>query len=315
MRKEKILRHIFAVLIVSLMAALSPAAAQESQKPWSMKIHNNYGAEGFTAILAFDPGVTAITLYSHETDHPTHEVGKRTLTPEENEILKNAIARFANAGLNRHYRNPNVMDGFQVRIEFVAPDGRESSIEVENVAVPELNTLIAAVAPLLPPTPTGRPAIVPYSQHVMSVQVKAGPVAGKELSDELAEMDRRLYDAVFNTCDLESLRGLVTEDFEMYHDKSGMPAKSGSRFVQNIRDLCDRRTYGEDYPARRELVEGTLEVFPLDGYGAIQTGTHRFYRVAGAQPVEVSRFTHIWKKDAGGWKLARTMSYDHRLTE
>ena len=83
----------------------------------------------------------------------------------------------------------------------------------------------------------------------------------------------------------------------------------------NIRYLCDRRMWGEDYPARRELVEGTLEVYPLDGYGAIQTGVHRFYREGGARPVEVSRFTHIWKKDDAGWKLQRAMSYDHKLTE
>lgn len=305
-----------AALIVSLMAALSPAVAQESPKPpWSMKIHNNYGAEGFTAILSFDPGVTAITLYSHETGHATHEVGRRSLTPEESEIVKNAIARFASADLKPHYSNQNVSDGYQIRVEFVAPDGREGSIQVENVAVPELNTLIATVAPLLPPTPTGKPAIVPYSQHVISVPVNSGPVATKELFDELAEMDRRLYDVVFNTCDLDTLRSLVADDFEMYHDKSGMPAKSGSQFVQNIRYLCDRRSWGMDYPAKREIVEGTLEVFPLDGYGAMQTGVHRFYREAGAQPVEVSRFTNIWKKDADGWKLTRAMSYDHKLTE
>ena len=312
MRKEEILRHVVAVMIVSLTVALSPAAAQ---KPWSMKIHSNYGAEGFTAILSFDPGVTAITLYSHETDHPTHEVGKRSLTPEENETVKNAIARLASAGLKPYYRNPNIMDGYDIRIEFVAPDGREGSVQVSNFIVPEVNTLIAAVAPLLPPTSTGRPAIEPYSsRHIMTVQPKAGPVATKELFDELAEKDRMLYDAVFNTCDLQALRGLVTEDFEMYHDKSGMPAKSASQFVMNIRDLCDRRSWGEDYPVKRELVEGTLEVYPLDGYGAIQTGTHRFYRLGGGPPVEISRFTHIWKKDADGWKLARTMSYDHKLT-
>lgn len=304
-----------AVLIVSLIAALSPAAAQESQKPWSMKIHNNYGAEGFTAVMTFEPGVTVITLHSHETDRATHEVGRRSLTPEENETVKNAIARLASAGLRAYYRNPNITDGYDIRIEFVAPDGREGSVQVSNFIVPEVNTLIATVAPLLPPTSTGRPAIEPYtSRNIMTVQPEAGPVATKELFDELAEKDRMLYDAVFNTCDLQALRGLVTEDFEMYHDKSGMPAKSASQFVMNIRDLCDRRSWGVDYPAKRELVEGTLEVYPLANYGAIQTGTHRFYRLGGGQPVEISRFTHIWKKDADGWKLARTMSYDHKLT-
>ena len=108
----------------------------------------------------------------------------------------------------------------------------------------------------------------------------------------------------------------MTDDFEMFHDKSGQVAKSGRRFVQNIRDLCDRRTWGIDYPAKRELVEGTLEVFPLDLYGAIQVGVHRFYREGGTAPVEVSRFTNIWRKEADGtWKLARALSYDHKLVK
>lgn len=296
--------------------SLSPAVAQESAKPWHLEFHNNYGAEGFTAVMNLDPGLSVITLISHEVGQATHEVGRRVLTPEENEIVGNAIARFAKADLKAYYSNPNVSDGYQLRVAFVAPDGREGGIQVANVAVAELNTLIATVSPLLPPTSTGRPALVPLSRKIRLVEPNPAPVATKELFDELAERDRKLYDIVFKTCDLEALRGLVADDFEMYHDKSGMVAKSGSQFVMNIRDLCDRRMWGEDYPARRELVADTLEVYPLNGYGAIQTGVHRFYREGGAQPVEVSRFTHIWKKDAGGeWQLARAMSYDHKLTE
>ena len=308
-------RALAAALVLSL-TALSPAAAQESPKrPWRMVVHNNYGAEGFTAVMTFEPGLVVNKLVSHETGHETYEVGRRSLTPEETEIVENALARFSSADLKPYYSNPFYTDGYQIRIEFVAPDGREGSIQVANVEVPELNTLIGTVAPLLPPTPTGRPALVPYTQEVITLPVNAGPVATKELFDELAEMDRRLYDAVFNTCDLQALKGLVADDFEMYHDKSGLVAKSGSQFVQNIRGLCERLSYGGDYPAKRELVEGTLEVYPLNGYGAMQVGVHRFYRKAGARPVEVSRFTNIWKKEAGGWKLTRAMSYDHKLAE
>jgi hypothetical protein len=144
--------------------ALSPAGAQEPAKPWHLEFHDNYGAEGFTAVVKLDPGLSVITLISHEQGHPTHEVGRRTLTPEENEIVKNAIVRFASAGLDPIYSNPNVSDGYQMRVAFVASDGREGGVQVENVAVPALNTLIATVSPLLPPTPTGRPALVPYSE-------------------------------------------------------------------------------------------------------------------------------------------------------
>lgn len=146
----------------------------------------------------------------------------------------------------------------------------------------------------------------------------AGPVATKELFDELAAMDAKLFDAAFNTCDIEALKTIVADDFEMYHDKGGLVATSGGQFVENFRGTCERQKTGVDYRARREIVEGTLEAFPLNNYGGIQTGVHRFYKKTPGQPdklVEISRFTSVWKKEASGWKLTRVLSYDHKLTE
>ena len=146
----------------------------------------------------------------------------------------------------------------------------------------------------------------------------AGPVATKELFDELAEQDRRLFDAVFNTCDIQALRALVADDFEMYHDKGGLVSTSGAQFVENIKGTCERQKTGEDYRSRREIVEGTLEAFPLNNYGGMQVGVHRFYKKIEGQPdklVEISRFTSVWKKEADGWKLTRVLSYGHKLTE
>ena len=152
---------------------------------------------------------------------------------------------------------------------------------------------------------------------VLSAQT-AGPVPTKELYDEIAAHDRKLFDAVFNTCDTQALAGLVTDDFEMYHDKGGLVSTSGAQFVENIRGMCERQKTGEDYRARRELVEGSLEVYPLNNYGAVEVGVHRFYKRTPGQPdklVEIAKFTQVWKKEASGWKLARVLSYDHKLTE
>ena len=146
---------------------------------------------------------------------------------------------------------------------------------------------------------------------------KAGPVATKELFNEIAAQDKMLFDAVFNTCDVQTLATLVTDDFEMFHDKGGLTATSGAQFVESIRGMCERQKTGEDYRARRELVEGTLEVYPLNNYGAVEVGVHRFYKKTEGQPeklVEISKFTQVWKKEATGWKLARVVSYDHKLT-
>ena len=147
---------------------------------------------------------------------------------------------------------------------------------------------------------------------------RAGPAPTQQLTDEIAAADKALFAAVFDTCDTAKLATLVADDFEMFHDKGGLTSTSGGQFVKAIEGMCARQKTGEDYRARRELVPGSLKVYPLNNYGAVEVGEHRFYKLMPGKPeqlVEVALFTQVWKKDAGGWKLARALSYDHRLTE
>jgi hypothetical protein len=146
----------------------------------------------------------------------------------------------------------------------------------------------------------------------------AGPAATKALTDEIARKDRELFDAVFETCDIDKLATLVADDFEFYHDKNGLSATSGKQWVDAVRGMCQRQKEGTDYRARRVLVEGTLKVYPINNYGAVQNGTHRFYKKTLGQPdelVEVAQFTNLWKREGSAWKLTRVLSYDHRLTK
>ncbi len=146
----------------------------------------------------------------------------------------------------------------------------------------------------------------------------AGPAQSQQQFDEVAAADQALFSAFFDRCDTEALAKMVTDDFEMFHDKNGYMTKSGKEFLDGIKATCARQKTGEDYRARREVVPGTLKVYPLNNYGAIETGVHRFYQILPGKPeklVEVSQFTHVWKKEEGVWKLARALSYDHRLTE
>ena len=149
-----------------------------------------------------------------------------------------------------------------------------------------------------------------------AAQPRSGPAQSKELTEEITEKDRAFFDAFFNRCDVETVRAMVTEDFEFYHDKGGMTASSGAQFVDAIRRTCERQKTGEDYRARRELV--SMDVYPLNNYGAVQVGVHRFYQKlegGGEKLVEISRFTNLWKKEGDTWRMSRVVSYDHKLTE
>lgn len=146
----------------------------------------------------------------------------------------------------------------------------------------------------------------------------AGPAPTRQLTDEIAAADAKFFSAFFDHCDLDTLRSMLTDDFEMFHDKGGRTASSAKEMMAGLEGTCARQKTGEDYRARRELVASSLKVYPLNNYGAIETGVHRFYQLLPGKPeklVEVSQFTQVWKKEGDVWKLARVLSYDHRLTD
>jgi hypothetical protein len=121
------------------------------------------------------------------------------------------------------------------------------------------------------------------------------------LFDELARMDSLLFEAAFVTCDAAKFRAIFTEDAEFYHDKSGLTRGEEARTMKS----CPR-----DNGVTRTLVPGSLEVYPLKDYGAVQIGKHVFAR-KGEPGSELAQFVHVWKREGNGWKLARVLSFDH----
>lgn len=158
------------------------------------------------------------------------------------------------------------------------------------------------------------PLILPSTVLAQANPVRPGPVATKALVDTITALDARLFDLVFTKCDAESLKALIADDFEMYHDKFGKIASSGAQFIANIRDGCEKQAAGTNVKARRELLPETSKVYPMENLGALHEGVHRFYGLETGKPDvlrETGRFMNLWKRDNGSWKLARVLSYDH----
>ena len=125
-----------------------------------------------------------------------------------------------------------------------------------------------------------------------------------ELYREIAQLDRVLFDA-FNSQNLGQMKTLFAPDLEFYHDKDGLASYS-----KTMKDF--ERIFKQPNKIRRELVEGSLEVYPIKNYGAIQIGAHRFcHQENGREDCGVFKFVHIWQKKKGGWKLTRVISYNH----
>ncbi len=159
---------------------------------------------------------------------------------------------------------------------------------------------------------------VPEPTKEAPVNLTPGPKARAGLYEEIFAADAALFKAFFDTCDIDALRGMVTDDFEMFHDKSGRNITSGAGFVQAAEDKCKRQAEGTDFISARRLVPESMKVYPINNYGAVEVGVHRFYAVKQGEPdrlTETSQFTHVWKEENGQWRLARALSYDHQLAQ
>lgn len=130
---------------------------------------------------------------------------------------------------------------------------------------------------------------------------ESDPYTSGPLFDELAEMDRIVFHNAFVECDAEKFRSLFTEDAEFYHDKVGPMVGEKARTLNG----CPKND-----GVRRVLVEDSLRVYPMAGYGAIQTGEHWFVE-AGASTSTLAKFVTLWQRVEGEWKMARVLSFDH----
>jgi hypothetical protein len=140
---------------------------------------------------------------------------------------------------------------------------------------------------------------------------KDGPAA-RELYDKIAKLDNELFEA-FNTCKLDKFHELIAEDVEFYHDKGGLTS-GRTKFIETVTKRCEDLA-NKSQRSRRELVAGSLEVYPMNNYGAVQVGTHRFYmtdRGRKEQLVQVAKFVHLWQNKGGEWRVTRALSFDHK---
>lgn len=123
----------------------------------------------------------------------------------------------------------------------------------------------------------------------------------------VAKLDSVMFSS-YNKRDLDGLMGFFSPDLEFYDDRKGLSnyEYNAAAFERNFTDT--------NHSSRRELINGSLEVYRLGDFGALAIGTHKFYgTVNGKEELEATaKFTEIWENNRGVWKIKRVMSYDHK---
>jgi len=129
------------------------------------------------------------------------------------------------------------------------------------------------------------------------------PTSGP-LYNEIAHMDTLLFDA-FNSRNIDRLKQFFDTSLELYQDNIG---------VRNYKETIDAfsNLFKMDDVLTRKLVSGSMEVYPIKGYGAIQTGMHVFSHIENGKYQEGTyKFMQIWQKKDGVWRVTREITYGH----
>ena len=120
------------------------------------------------------------------------------------------------------------------------------------------------------------------------------------LYDAIVEMDC-IYFTAYNTCDMKTQAELYDEDLEFYHDKGGLSTSKQEILESLEKNICGKVT--------RELVEGSIEVYPIAGFGAVEIGMHKFHNKQEPNAIShPSKFFTIWKQVGESWKITRVIS-------
>lgn len=118
----------------------------------------------------------------------------------------------------------------------------------------------------------------------------------------IVAMDSVFFDA-YNNCNLklEKYASMYADNIEFYHDRGGLSTVKKDIIESTRLNVCGKVT--------RELQKGSIEVYAIPGFGAIEFGFHGFHnRLEPNAPTHMARFMIIWENKNNEWKLSRVVS-------
>lgn len=122
----------------------------------------------------------------------------------------------------------------------------------------------------------------------------------KELYSTIIHMDSIYFNA-YNSCDMETQGRIYADNIEFYHDKGGLMTSKQELLDAIKKNICGKVT--------RELVPGSIEIYPIGGWGAVEIGLHRFINHAeGDSRSKPDKFVIVWQHKDDQWLITRVIS-------
>jgi ketosteroid isomerase-like protein len=146
------------------------------------------------------------------------------------------------------------------------------------------------------------PVVIAVFAMRLGAQASVAATHDRSLTVEIIRMDSALF-AAFNERDLARLGTFFAPDLEFYQDNEGL-----ENYSQTMKDFAE--LFRQSPRIRRMLVPGSVEVYPIKSYGAIEVGSHRFCHEENGKPeCGTFKFLHVWRKASNSWQLSRIVSY------
>lgn len=124
--------------------------------------------------------------------------------------------------------------------------------------------------------------------------------ADTKLYNEIVKMDTKYFNA-YNSCDMKTQEEIYDENLEFFHDKGGLSTSKSDLLKALKENICNK--------VKRTLIKGSVEVYPIKDYGAIQMGYHKFYNKQEPNAKSIpSKFVVVWKNKNNRWKITKVIS-------
>ncbi len=133
---------------------------------------------------------------------------------------------------------------------------------------------------------------------------------GESLFGTISKLDAEFFSA-FNNCSspdqLKKHASYLNPNVEFYHDKGGVTWTRQDYIEKTRENVCGN--------FRRVLTAGSLQVFPIEGYGAIEEGHHTFCAIKSNKCFGEAKFLIVWHHSSTGWEITRILSYGHQAID
>jgi len=125
-------------------------------------------------------------------------------------------------------------------------------------------------------------------------------ISSQELYNAIAHMDSVYFNA-YNTCDMDMQAAIYADSIEFYHDRGGLMTSKKDLLAALKANICGKVT--------RVLVPGSIEVYPIGTWGAVEIGLHRFINHQESEtPSKPDKFIVIWRHRDNKWQITRVVS-------